>query len=255
MTTPVTNPARLAEMQTRRVGEFSGYIAAAALAIWVSRFDPQNPEETYPATRAALIELIRSWFPNMVDLGSRFYSTMRELAGFDGAFQPIPAKRQPREALVTSINATGIAVFHTALNSGQTLAQAKDTAGVTVSGAVSRQAVSGSRQTVHRSVEEDQRAVGYMRMPSGGGSCSFCAMILSRGVIFKTEESAGARGSGNRYHDHDDCIVRPVFEGSEHVVTDRARDLSEQWQRVTAGLSGAEARNAWRRYWESHHST
>ncbi len=49
----------------------------------------------------------------------------------------------------------------------------------------------------------------YARVPSGRETCAFCFMLASRGFDYWSESAAG--GSGNKYHEHCDCIIVPGF--------------------------------------------
>lgn len=52
----------------------------------------------------------------------------------------------------------------------------------------------------------------YARVPMGGETCTFCAMLASRDFIYK---SAKAAGEGGHYHKHCRCKVVPGFDGLE----------------------------------------
>lgn len=228
-----------------------------ALTVWNAVFDPSRPDESFRVARDLLIALIRDRYPVSVRTAEAFYRQIRALAiagDFTTEFQPVTAPQPPAEQLQASLAATGLAAYYTALGGGQSPQEAKDTSGVTVSGATSRLVLSGGRETVHRSVEADPRAVGYIRV-TDEDPCGFCAMLASRGPVYKSLKTAGdTRGGGKRYHDHDACFAAPVYEGSDNEWTRRSADLSDQWARVTAGLSGEQARNAWRSYWEKRHA-
>lgn len=49
--------------------------------------------------------------------------------------------------------------------------------------------------------------------PSKNGPCGFCAMLASRGPVYKTSESAGVRV--DRYHVHCKCEAVPVYTSRE----------------------------------------
>lgn len=240
----------LAAAFRRQQDELRAEVVRDAVSVWNATFDPSSPDASFMEARRLLVALVRSRYPASVQTAMTFYPRIRALAGFDGPFQPVAAPEPAVEELNTVLGATGIAAYRIARRAGQGPQQAKNTAGVTVSGSTSRLVAGGGRETVHRSVEEDGQALGYQRV-TDADPCSFCAMLASRGPVYKTERTAGARGSGRRYHDHDACSVAPVFSDSDRDWVARVESLSDQWVRATRGLSGDEARNAWRRYWES----
>jgi hypothetical protein len=83
-----------------------------------------------------------------------------------------------------------------------------------------------------------------MRQTTSGHPCAFCAMLESRGAIYKTERTAAFQA-----HNHCACVPVPVFT-KEDIKLLRDNDLYLEWQKVTKGYSGRDALNAWRRYWD-----
>jgi hypothetical protein len=121
---------------------------------------------------------------------------------------------------------------------------------VTVTGTATRLALEGGRDVVENSVREDDDALGWARV-GDGDPCGWCAMLISRGAVFKSAVTAGSAAHGGElYHDHDGCQVVPIFDRDSPLLA-RADELYAQWRRVTAGHSGEAARKVWRRYWES----
>lgn len=132
-----------------------------------------------------------------------------------------------------------------------------------VGGQVSRQAQEPARNVVQE-LAENTEGLGWARMLTGATSCAFCAMLASRGPVYKSRESATGRGgspldlyhspyvskSGKLVGGDCDCIavlVRPdgSFEGA-----DAAERLEDLWQAATRRRSNKDARNAFRRSWD-----
>lgn len=67
-----------------------------------------------------------------------------------------------------------------------------------------------ANQTMRLNAKRD--GLRYARVPMGGETCSFCAMLASRGFDFKTAKSAG---DGNHYHKGCRCKVIPGFPGMD----------------------------------------
>lgn len=229
-------------------------VVADVLAVWNATFDLSNVNESWPETRRMLITLVRNRYPVSVNLAAAYYRRARELAGLTEQFQPVRSPQPPEDQLQSSLSATGIAAFYRAVNGGQSPRLAKNTAAVTVSGSASRLVTSGGRETVGRSIEEDGRALGYIRV-TDGDPCHFCAMLASRGPVYKTAATAGdPRSAGKSFHDHCGCSSAPVFTGSDEAWARESDELSDQWARVTSRLSGEAARNAWREFWENRNA-
>lgn len=155
-----------------------------------------------------------------------------------------------------NLNATGIATYQRAIRSGRAEAQAMDTMGVNLSGSATTLALEGGREVVHDGVRGDDEAIGWARVGKED-PCAFCAMLISRGAVYRSEATAGGRTNKNfvgdemfKFHDHDRCIPVPVYDPSDPIL-DRAEALYDQWLQVTSGHSNQAARNVWRDYWEN----
>ena len=80
--------------------------------------------------------------------------------------------------------------------------------------------------------------LGYRRVTSGN-ACAFCSMLASRGAVYSQ------RGASFEAHDGCSCSPEPVWDiGPEPEEVTRLRKL---WRESTAGLSGKDALNAFRR--------
>lgn len=205
---------------------------------------------TWPAARRALAQVIRAERRASADLGAVYYRQARSAAGLPAATSVGRPRPLSPERLEKALDGAGPAVFRRSLRLGATPADALDRIAVTVSGTATRLALEGGRDVVENSVREDDDALGWARI-SDGDPCAWCAMLLSRGAIYKSAKTAGSVAHGGElFHDHDGCQVVPIFDRDSPLVA-QADDLYEQWKRVTAGHSGAEARKAWRRFWDS----
>ena len=79
------------------------------------------------------------------------------------------------------------------------------------SGLVSRQVLSGGRLLIADSTANDRQAVGWRRV-SDGNPCTFCAMLVTRGPVYKSRETADSiAGKGTRYHAHCGCTAEIVY--------------------------------------------
>jgi hypothetical protein len=116
---------------------------------------------------------------------------------------------------------------------------ASQSANSALQGAVSRIVLKGGRQTVVDAAGADKQAEGWERV-IGPTACSFCSMLASRGGVYK-------RATADfQAHDHCNCTAQVVFRG----FSPESDKLSGDWQRVTKGKSGANARAAWDEYWK-----
>lgn len=141
------------------------------------------------------------------------------------------------------------------------LNDAMTNAGVTSAGAADREALRGGRDLISQASRADRRVRGWARV-TDGGPCAFCAMLASRGAIYRSEAEAFFRGRDGateipedpdellkleKYHNNCHCQVVPIYNRND-FLTPEARQLSKDWERVTKGTTGAESRRVWRQY-------
>lgn len=118
----------------------------------------------------------------------------------------------------------------------------------------SRMALNGGRQTVLQTVQADRRALGWTRV-GRGEPCAFCRLAISRGPVYRSEESAS-------FHAHDGChCVSAVAFLDDDLWTEQAamqldvyyeaQDAARADGTLHAGTSN-DALNALRRHLARH---
>ncbi|MFF8845507.1 hypothetical protein ACF08N_22735 [Streptomyces sp. NPDC015127] len=123
-------------------------------------------------------------------------------------------------------------------------------AGARQAAAAERVAMNGGRSTVWNHASRDRRAIGYIRLSRTGTPCGWCAMLISRGPVYRSEASA-TYADGDKYHDNCHCYAEPVFSREQYSSSpayELNRRYEELWPKVTRGLSGKAAVAAWRRF-------
>lgn len=71
--------------------------------------------------------------------------------------------------------------------------------------------LTGGRETIREWARRDPRAIGWRRV-SDGDPCAFCAMLVTRGPVYTSEQRALSRESdGTKYHAHCGCTVEVVY--------------------------------------------
>lgn len=106
---------------------------------------------------------------------------------------------------------------------------------------------------------------GFARMATGRETCGWCWMLVSRGPVYSSMESAGFTGSFhdlldvhnganfdpsimmNQWHDGCDCKVVPVWDLEDYPGKERSDAALELWKDVTRGkrLYGKQAVSAY----------
>ncbi len=122
----------------------------------------------------------------------------------------------------------------------------------TAGGAADREVLRGGRSMSEESARRDTRVIGWARV-TDLDPCAFCAMLASRGAVYKSRSSAGLAGGApvslddlTKYHDLCHCQIVPVYDRDGWVPSgsEAWRDL---WQDATDGRTGADARRAFAR--------
>jgi hypothetical protein len=170
--------------------------------------------------------------------------------------------RMPVEQVVRTFRYTGPATIERSRYRGLDDHAARQRALTLTLQAGQRLVLDAGRDVVDKTVRADDAAVGWMRV-TDADPCAFCAILASRGAVYKSAESAGVEESRKRaetphvpgtiaYETSDDwhngcgCQVVPVFSRDAEMpeTSKRADDL---WKRAAKGLSGSDAVNAFRR--------
>lgn len=148
-------------------------------------------------------------------------------------------------------------------------------AGATAASAADREAQRGGRNLIAGYAQADRAVVGWARV-TDADPCWWCAMLASRGAIYRSQWRAGFSGQTrrgarrpdrmpdgwedwppdrlagweaeqglNRFHDNCHCTIVPVYSRDGWVP-----EVSAQWRRLytdsTRGLAGPAARRAFR---------
>ncbi len=148
-------------------------------------------------------------------------------------------------------------------------------AGAGAAGAADRDAQMGGRDLLEASSRADRAVIGWARV-TDADPCWFCAMLASRGAVYRNFWTARYSGRAsrrkaaaptapagwedwspeqlaewetskglNRFHDHCHCTLVPVYSRTDWVP-EAARQYRELYAEVTEGLNAPEARAAFR---------
>lgn len=131
--------------------------------------------------------------------------------------------------------------------------KAHDAAGALQAAHVERIAINGAREEIETLTVRDKRCIGYVRLSRTGTPCGWCAMLISRGPVYKSDRSGGdpKYGEGNLYHPNCHCFAEPIYSEQEFETSDLYalnRQYRDEWPRVTDGYSGKAAISEWRKY-------
>jgi hypothetical protein len=246
----VTGPDE-AQRFRRTQALLAAQMARQVLRVWRELMNPAKVDASWPAVRAALMPIVQQARQQSADLARAAYLDARQAAGVPGGgFDPEGPLQLAIDRLQASLDVTGPVEFKKAIAAGKSPQQAMDAAAVRMVGSTQYLALEGGRSVMKQSVDADEMATGWSRV-TDNDPCAWCAMLASRGPVYKSARTAGdPRQGGNAYHDHCGCQAWPAFTLNEPFVG-HAEKLYDDWLRVTRGTGGRNAVNTWRRWWES----
>jgi hypothetical protein len=240
--------AAIGDLVEQEVRRFARTVTVADVDAWFGRILEE------------LLKLLAAAFGGSRTLGTRY---LRQHAALEGlTVEPVLAQWSTEQAM-TSLRVTGPVAWKRHFTSTGDEVGATQAMQTTMAAAAQRLALAGSRETVAETIRDSDVIVGWRRVVDAD-PCAWCAMLASRGVVYRTAESAarvvGRRGVtrgtqllGQQYHDGDQCTVEPLYEREEEPPeVERLQDL---WREVTAGHSGRGAIRQWRRWWDEQRQT
>lgn len=187
--------------------------------------------ESFGSLVTATLPLARVYHRISAAAAASYYDAFRAAEGVTGEATPRLSQLVPDAMVTASMYVTGQVMTRNALLAGQTVEQARETALVRTSGALTRQILAGGRDTLIGSVQADPQALGWARV-TDGNPCAFCAMLASRGPVYKTAESGGFEA-----HDHCGCTVEPFYRGADWPPG--ARDYRDLYNKAIAAAQAA----------------
>ena len=188
--------------------------------IW-SLFDPTQISKSWKKIEPILVALVQSRQPVSVQLAARYMAEFRRAEAVAGSVVtsipdlPLPSDIVPNLRFVGPVRAFGL------VDRG---AAAGDIARLTLSsveGEITRQILNGGRNVILGTVERDRHAEGWTRV-TDGNPCAFCAMLATRGAVYKSEGSSSFAAHGKCA-----CTAEPVYDRSAPLPP-----LPEKWQQI-----------------------
>lgn len=203
-------------------------------AAW-QRLNVAKLKQSRPLWVATVAGIVHRYGSASGALSVEFYNEARHAAGARSAFS-VPVADIPTLDHVSSVMdwaTRGLWSEQPDVEAAKTLAD----------GAASKLTLDVGRQTIVDAVEQDKVAHGWARV-ARPSSCFFCAMLATRGAVYRSEQSAHFEA-----HDHCTCYVEPLF-GAAYEAPAHVRQWESLYRESTAGKSGHAARLAFRQAFE-----
>jgi hypothetical protein len=192
---------RLTEAHRVAQGRIGRDIVRQIISSW-PLLDPLALDATFERWLATVLPLIRSNRASSARLAASYIDMFKKLElGAAASTKVVLTEALNTEAVSTSLLVTGPVSIKSAVARAVPLERASTNALVRVAGAATRHVLEGGRSTISDTVKNDRQALGWARATSGK-PCHFCAMLASRGPVYKGAETAD-------FQPHDACHCEP----------------------------------------------
>lgn len=205
---------------------------------------------------ALMLSVIRRDRGASAALARNYFTAYRVLERVPGTFDPELPADPPDDQLITSMIVTGPRALQAATDRAGGALAPTDARKIMESNAraAQRHVLNGARGVVDDILQRDPATSGYMRL-TDGDPCYFCAMLASRGPVYKDDsfDDSDPRFSGagdQKVHDGCGCSLVPIY-GSGQVALTQWKKYERLWQASTKGTSGAAAVKAFRSAYSS----
>jgi hypothetical protein len=210
-------------------------------ALWDAHMDPEDFPASWSDLGPIMKILIAQHYVGSAVNAAEFYRNIKVVHGLDyPKVFPAPLSVDHINKMSGSV-ATG-SFYHNLNTKRKEPGVASNTARNTFSGAASRFALNGARNTVTAAVANDTDATGWERLIEPD-ACSYCSAQAAKGPF-----KPGNRGF--RAHDYCKCLAIPALRGTSMPGLNSS--LREEWNRITGTFTGKDARDAWDQYWREH---
>ncbi|TGB13848.1 hypothetical protein [Streptomyces sp. MZ04] len=212
--------------------------------------NPNRLQVTVPTWIEAVIAVVARYADVSATLAADFYDGERDAAGVPGSFTAPLADPPPDDQVGASLRWATKDLWPRD-EADATLAQQEpldarlEAAMSKTDGAIDRLVLNAGRQTVREAVEQDRGAVAYARA-AALSCCSFCALMSSRGAVYKDRgavgEDANDRFVGDdsviKFHNFCRCQPLPVFRGQAFELSSKAREWDRIYREFAAPYPG-----------------
>jgi hypothetical protein len=220
--------ARLTEQQRRDQVRVAKELIVSLRARWVllNPADLDGSTATWLAFAVARLDAAHSESARIALAylqGFRRLEVGAPLTAFEKITVPL---RRPEAALYF----TGPVKIKQGMTAGLTLVQASSRAFKELSRTAQMLALNGGRDTIKAGIRRDRKALGYQRV-TDGSPCYFCALLASRGPVYRKDSFANAR-----VHIGCGCTLEPVYSHDTEWVG-RSREYAEIYANVSPGAN------------------
>lgn len=200
-------------------------------------------DASFPVFAQVMLSILADHKRRSAWAAANYLQAFRSVEGVGGEAPLVLLEELSRQQALTSLLVTGPATIKTATRKGLPEDEAMRLALAKTLKAATRLVLQGGRDTIMETVRRDRQALGWARI-TRGQPCYFCAMLASRGAVYKTHETA-------RFQPHDGCGCQPEPVYSEDwEMPESSRRFETLWAEATRDAAPGEAAKAFRRAYE-----
>lgn len=247
----------LAEAARRQQLALRGQVVADTFRTW-QLLDFANLSTTWPVWLRAMTAYLTHAHGTAADQGALFYRALRQHETGDPGSAAV-ADPPSEQWIARALGYSAAGVYQQRTQAGDSPEQATRSALAKTAGTSARIALDGNRTTVRDSVHADAKATGYYRL-TDPDPCAFCALVAARGVVYKSEGTAGRnaneRFTGDglfKFHDLCGCVALPAF-GKRVAITGPAAEADSLYYDHVDHLPNEERLAAFRKLWRDRQS-
>lgn len=237
----VTVEGRAATEAYRRLNARLAVLTVAQMRQLWRLLDVDDIDGTVQGWLNAALPAIRQQRSISVGLSERYLRRFRIAEVGQPLTGAVPPPRFSERAVRTSLLVTGPYRIRGLLGKGGSLEGAARAAFKASAAAATRHVLNGGRDLLLDAVSSDEVALGWVRV-TDGNPCAFCALLASRGPVFKSAASGGFQA-----HDACGCTAEPVYS-RDTQWPGRAREWADLYADAARGQR--DPLNAFRRAYE-----
>ena len=243
MATPAAD--RLALAHQREIATIAGGVTSVVVSTALGA-DVTSVSTWYWAVADGLIARIQAGYAQARNSALAFLPRHAALANAPEPIQAVPGSLDVGK-LRKRLEIVGPVAFKRSIAGGADTDEAVEAMASRMAAVADEAVRDGDRDVIEETVRRGRGLVGWRRR-IGARACGFCAMLASRGAVYRSQRVAVLTARGERYHPNCRCWAEPLYRRDPDPP--EVLRLRSQWARVTAGHSGRDAIRVWRRHWE-----
>jgi hypothetical protein len=218
--------AALTEQHRQRQLALRAVVIAQLLQLWPN-FNVAEIDASWERMEPAVMAIVSQGRKVSEALSTVYFRQFREAERVSGVVPNLTLLDNAWEtAARVSLRVTGPVAAKQLVSMNST--QVAEKTLVRLGGSVVRIVSNGGRDALRNAVKHDRRAIGYARV-TALKPCAFCALLASRGPVYKSRESADFEA-----HDHCSCQVEPVYF-RDAAWPGRGREFQALYKESTRG--------------------